>query len=149
MYVSDRGVRHSIEHLSVMGYLIETTMGLDWGYRVDVGAEMPPLVSDNVQALVIATALREASAFGVDIGEAAVRNLVTIRQVLTSWLRHPLDPAEVTTVRGAEDSPAATVSLDVLRRLAHVVRDSVTVRFDHLPSGEDARSLGGSSRVTS
>lgn len=134
--VSDRTVRRDIDRLREMGYRIETTMGPDGGYRLDAGAEMPPLLFDDDQALAVAIALRAAPALGADIGEAAVRALATMRQVLPSRLRHRLDAVEVTTVRGAGESPAAAVPLDVLLTLAQAVRDRVTVRFDYLPRGE-------------
>lgn len=111
-------------------------MGPDGGYRLDAGAEMPPLFFDDGQALAVAIALRAAPALGADIGEAAVRALATIRQVLPSRLRHRFDAVEVTTVRGVGEAPAAAVPLDVLLTLAQAVRDRVTVRFDYLPRGE-------------
>lgn len=134
--VSDRTVRRDIERLREMGYRIEATMGPDGGYRLDAGAEMPPLLFDDDQALAVAIALRAAPALGADIGEAAVRALATMRQVLPSRLWHRFDAVEVTTVRGAGESPAAAVPLDVLLTLAQAVRDRVTVRFDYLPRGE-------------
>lgn len=134
--VSDRTVRRDIDRLREMGYRIETTMGPDGGYRLDVGADMPPLLFDDDQALAVAIALRAAPALGADIGEAAVRALATMRQVLPLRLRHRLDAVDVTTVRGSGESPAAAVPLDVLLTLAQAVRDRVTVRFDYLPTGE-------------
>lgn len=134
--VSDRTVRRDIDRLREMGYRIETTMGPDGGYRLDAGAEMPPLLFDDDQALAVAIALRAAPALGADIGEAAVRALATMRQVLPSRLRHRLDAVEVTTVGRPGEAPVAAVPLDVLLTLAQVVRDRVTLRFDYLPRGE-------------
>ncbi len=134
--ISDRTVRRDIDRLREMGYRIETTMGPDGGYRLDAGAEMPPLLFDDDQALAVAIALRAAPALGADIGEAAVRALATMRQVLPSRLRHRFDAAEVTTVRAAGEASAAAVPLDVLLTLAQAVRDRVTVRFDYLPRSE-------------
>ncbi len=54
--VSDRTVRRDIDRLREMGYRIETTMGPDGGYRLDAGAEMPPLLFDDDQALAVALA---------------------------------------------------------------------------------------------
>jgi len=133
--VSDRTVRRDIDRLREMGYRIETTMGPDGGYRLDAGAEMPPLLFDDDQALAVAIALRAAPALGADIGEAAVRALATMRQVLPSRLRHRLDAVEVTTVGRAGEAPAAAVPLEVLLTLAQAVRDQVTLRFDYLPWG--------------
>lgn len=134
--VSDRTVRRDIDRLREMGYRIETTMGPDGGYRLDAGAEMPPLLFDDDQALAVAIALRAAPALGADIGEAAVRALATMRQVLPSRLRHRLDAVDVTTVGRPGEAPVAAVPLYVLLTLAQAVRDRVTVRFDYLPRGE-------------
>jgi len=134
--VSDRTVRRDIDRLREMGYRIETTMGPDGGYRLDAGAEMPPLLFDDDQALAVAIALRAAPALGADIGEAAVRALATMRQVLPSRLRHRLDAVEVTTVGRPGEAPVAAVPLDVLLTLAQAVRDRVTLRFDYMPRGE-------------
>ncbi|WJS90909.1 helix-turn-helix transcriptional regulator [Microbacterium testaceum] len=134
--VSDRTVRRDIDRLREMGYRIETTMGPDGGYRLDAGAEMPPLLFDDDQALAVAIALRAAPALGSDIGEAAVRALATMRQVLPSRLRHRLDAVDVTTVSRAGGAPVAAVPLEVLLTLAQAVRDRVTLRFDYLPRGE-------------
>lgn len=133
--VSDRTVRRDIDRLRAMGYRIETTMGPDGGYRLDAGAEMPPLLFDDDQALAVAIALRAAPALGADIGEAAVRALATMRQVLPSRLRHRLDAVEVTTVGRAGETPVAAVPLEVLLTLAQTVRDRVALRFDYLPRG--------------
>lgn len=134
--VSDRTVRRDIDRLREMGYRIETTMGPDGGYRLDAGAEMPPLLFDDDQALAVAIALRAAPALGAEIGEAAVRALATMRQVLPSRLRHRLDAVEITTVGRPGEAPVAAVLLDVLLTLAQAVRDRVTVRVDYLPRGE-------------
>lgn len=134
--ISDRTVRRDIDRLREMGYRIESTMGPDGGYRLDAGNDMPPLLFDDDQALAVAIALRTAPALGAGIGEAAVRALATMRQVLPSRLRHRLDAVEVTTVGRPGEAPAAAVPLDVLLTLAQAVRDRVTLRFDYLPRGE-------------
>lgn len=134
--VSDRTVRRDIDRLREMGYRIETTMGPDGGYRLDAGAEMPPLLFDDDQALAVAIALRAAPALGAGMGEAAVRALATMRQVLPSRLRHRLDAVEVTTVARAGEAPVEAVPLDVLLTLAQAVRDRVTLRFDYVPRGD-------------
>ncbi|MDQ1176214.1 YafY family protein [Microbacterium sp. SORGH_AS_0421] len=133
--VSDRTVRRDIDRLREMGYRIETTMGPDGGYRLDAGAEMPPLLFDDDQALAVAIALRAAPALGAGIGEAAVRALATMRQVLPSRLRHRLDSVEVTTVGRPGEAPVAAVPLEVLLTLAQAVHDRVTLRFDYLSRG--------------
>ncbi|MCY1715760.1 WYL domain-containing protein [Microbacterium sp. SL62] len=145
--VSDRTVRRDIDRLREMGYRIETTMGPDGGYRLDAGAEMPPLLFDDDQALAVAIALRAAPALGADIGEAAVRALATMRQVLPSRLRHRLDAVEVTTVGRPGEAPVAAVPLEVLLTLAQAVRDRVSIRFDYLTREGDGAEAGPTRRA--
>lgn len=129
--ITDRTVRRDIDRLREMGYRIEATMGPDGGYRLDSGAELPPLLFDDDQALAVAIALRTAPALGAGIGEAAIRALATMRQVMPSRLRHRLDTLDVTTVARPGAVASTGISLDVLVTLAQAVRDRVTLRFDY------------------
>ncbi len=128
--ITDRTVRGDIDRLREMGYRIEATMGPDGGYRLDSGAELPPLLFDDDQALAVAIALRTAPALGAGIGEAAIRALATMRQVMPSRLRHRLDTLEVTTVARPGEVASTGISLDVLVTLAQAIRDRVTLRFE-------------------
>ncbi len=129
--ITDRTVRRDIDRLREMGYRIEATMGPDGGYRLDSGAELPPLLFDDDQALAVAIALRTAPALGAGIGEAAIRALATMRQVMPSRLRHRLDTLDVTTVARPGEVASREISLDVLVTLAQAIRDRVTLRFDY------------------
>ncbi|MET2010641.1 WYL domain-containing protein [Microbacterium chocolatum] len=132
--VSDRTVRRDIDRLREMGYRIRASMGPDGGYRLDSGDELPPLLFDDDQALAVAVALRTAPAVGAEIGEAALRALGTLRQVMPSRVRHRLDTLDVTIVRRPNEAPAPTTDLDVLVTLAQTIRDRQTLRFDYLPA---------------
>jgi predicted DNA-binding transcriptional regulator YafY len=145
--ISHRTVRRDIDRLRAMGYRIEAAMGPDGGYRLEAGNDMPPLLFDDDQALAVAIALRAAPALGAGIGEAAVRTLGTMRQVLPSRLRPRLDAIEVTTVGRPGDGPAVAVPLDVLLTLGQALRDRVTVRFDYLPREGDDAEPGPARRV--
>ena len=131
--ISDRTVRRDIERLREMGYSIQATMGPDGGYRLDSGSELPPLLFDDEQALAVAIALRTAPSLGAGIGEAAVRALGTMRQVMPSRLRHRLDALEVTTVGRPGDAAPTSIAVDVLVTLARTIRDRQTLRFDYPP----------------
>lgn len=129
--ISHRTVRRDIERLREMGYRIHATRGPDGGYRLESGEELPPLLFDDDQALAVAIALRTTPALGAGIGEAAIRALGTMRQVMPSRLRHRLDGLAVTTVRQPGEATPATVSLEVLVALAQTIRDRQTLRFDY------------------
>lgn len=139
--VSDRTVRRDVERLRDMGYRIRATTGLDGGYRLEAGSELPPLLFDEDQTIAAALALRTAPALGAGIGEAAARALATIRQVMPSRLRHRHDALAPTVVGRPGDAVAADVSLEVLSTLANAIRDGVTVRFDY-GEARDADAVG-------
>src|SRR5690348_751487 len=79
--VSPRTVRRDVDRLRELGYPIATTKGPDGGYRLAAGTELPPLLFDDEQAVALAVALQTAG-----VGEAGLRALNTIRQVMPSRL---------------------------------------------------------------
>ncbi|MEH3088958.1 MAG: WYL domain-containing protein [Microbacterium arborescens] len=145
--VSDRTVRRDVERLREMGYRIRATTGLDGGYRLESGSELPPLLFDEEQTVAVALALRTAPALGGGVGEAAVRALATIRQVMPARLRRRLDALDVTVVGRPGDAAPVDVSLEVLSTLANAIRDGVTVRFDY-GDGEAGGHGGGAGEAS-
>lgn len=132
LQISHRTVRRDIDRLREMGYNIRATTGPAGGYRLDAGSELPPLLFDDEQAIALAVALQAATVTGVGIGEAAVRALTTVRQVMPSRLRHRLDSLEFVTIPvGPGDSASDTVSPEVLVTLSAATRAQVVLRFDY------------------
>lgn len=130
--ISHRTVRRDVDRLRELGYRITATMGPDGGYRLDAGADLPPLLFDDDQAVAIAVALRTAAVSGAGIEEAALRALTTLRQVLPARLRHRLDviePAGIAARPG--DAPATPVSPGTLLEVATAVRAEQVLRFDY------------------
>lgn len=103
--VSHRMVRRDIDRLREMGYRIEARMGPDGGYRLDAGAELPPLLFDDDQAIALALALQAAAGSGVGIAESALRALTTVRQIVPARLRHRLEALEFGSVPRPGDGP--------------------------------------------
>lgn len=130
--ISDRTVRRDIDRLRDLGYSIHATMGPDGGYRLDAGAELPPLLFDDEQVIALAIALQSATATGAGIGEGAVRALTTVRQVMPSRLRHRLDALRFS----AAPTPTDPVHPDVLVALSTAAHDQEVLRFDYA-SGDD------------
>lgn len=128
--VSERTVRRDVERLRELDYVIETTRGPDGGYRLAAGTELPPLLFDDEQAVVIALALRTAGALGTDLDEAAERALLTIRRLLPSRLAHRIDGLAASA--GTATRPAeARADAGVLLRIGDAIRDALTLRFDY------------------
>ncbi|GAB2452771.1 putative DNA-binding transcriptional regulator YafY [Conyzicola lurida] len=136
--VSHRTVRRDVDRLREMGYSIGATMGPDGGYRLDAGSELPPLLFDDDQVVALTVALQAATATGAGIGEAALRALTTVRQVLPSRLRHRLDAVEFHSVPRPGDGPVSAVAPDLLLALSAAVRASEVLRFDYAGGSEEA-----------
>lgn len=132
--VSSRTVRRDIDRLRELGYPIHTTKGPDGGYRLAAGAELPPLLFDDEQAVALAVALRIAAVSGAGIDEAAARALNTVRQVMPARLRHRVDALQVTAVEN--DRPK--VDPQVLVALSAAVRAREVLRFDYTSPGTDS-----------
>ncbi|QIS40794.1 WYL domain-containing protein [Clavibacter capsici] len=137
--VTPRTVRRDVERLRELGYEIRSVKGPDGGYRLAAGAELPPLLFDDEQAVAIAVALQAAPAVGVDVDEAAARALATVRQVMPSRLRHRIDGIRFTRAEaGPASGPGAEPRVDpaVLEAVSAAVRDRLTLRFDRVGEEE-------------
>jgi predicted DNA-binding transcriptional regulator YafY len=125
--ISERTVRRDVDRLRELGYPIVATKGPEGGYRLDAGADLPPLLFDDDQAVAIAVALRIATTTGAGIEEGAARALTTIRQVMPARLRHRIDTLQVTAV----ERPATQVDSAVLMTLSAAVHAREVLRFDY------------------
>lgn len=129
--VSPRTVRRDVDRLRELGYPIRATKGPDGGYRLDAGADLPPLLFDDEQAVALAVGLRIAATSGVGVEEAAARALGTVRQVMPARLRHRIDGLPVTAMGGS-----VTVDATVLAALGDAVRAREVLRFGY--GGDEA-----------
>lgn len=127
--VSPRTVRRDVDRLRELGYPVNATKGPDGGYRLDAGAELPPLLFDDEQAVAVAVALRTGAIPGAE--EGALRALATIRQVMPARLRARLDALEVTTVRRRAGNEETAVDPDVLLALGSACQAREVVRFGY------------------
>lgn len=134
--VTSRTVRRDVGRLRELGYHIGSVKGPDGGYRLAAGAQLPPLLFDDEQAVAIAVALQSVPSGGVDIDEAAARALATVRQVMPSRLRHRIDGIRFTGV-----GTPSRVDPAVLEAISAAVRDHLTLRFDHVEPKDAPRRL--------
>ncbi|KIF74479.1 hypothetical protein QR77_11825 [Streptomyces sp. 150FB] len=142
--VSPRTVRRDVDRLRELGYPVVATKGPDGGYRLDAGAELPPLLFDDEQAVALAVALQTAAATGVGIGigEAAARALTTVRQVMPARLRHRVDALRVTAVERAGTRPNPQADPRVLVTLSAAVHVREVLRFDYIPVSQVGAAAG-------
>ena len=126
--VSARTVRRDVDRLRELGYPVRATKGPDGGYRLDAGADLPPLLFDDEQAVAVALQTATGSVIGVE--EGALRALATVRQVMPARLRQRIDALQVTTVtRDTADRPR--VNTEHLIAIGAAVRAHEVLRFDY------------------
>jgi predicted DNA-binding transcriptional regulator YafY len=135
--VTSRTVRRDVERLRTLGYPVHAGQGVGGGYQLGPGQHLPPLLLDDEEA--IATAVSLLAGAGGEVagaGEAALRALTKLDQVLPLRLRH-----DVRALAGSVESfggGRTPVDPDVLMTLARACRDQVEAGFGY-PSGQEVR----------
>ncbi|MFJ7268558.1 helix-turn-helix transcriptional regulator [Streptomyces sp. NPDC099050] len=134
--VTARTVRRDVDRLRELGYPVNASPGTGGGYQLGAGAELPPLLLDDDEAVAVAVGLRTAAGNGVEgIGEASVRALAKLEQVLPSRLRARVSALNRFTVPMLRGAGASTIDPSVLTELAGVCRDTERLRFDYRDHG--------------
>jgi predicted DNA-binding transcriptional regulator YafY len=136
--VTTRTVRKDVERLRRLGYPVHATPGAAGGYRLGAGAQLPPLLLDDEEAVAVAVGLRTAAGRGVaGIGDSSLRALSKLDQVLPSRLRRRVRALQAYTVPFEGWGP--TVDAETLSVIAGACRDLVRLRFAY-------RALDGATR---
>jgi predicted DNA-binding transcriptional regulator YafY len=126
-----RTLRRDVDRLRDLGYPVDATPGAAGGYRLGVGAALPPLLLDDEEAVAVAISLHTAATGSVaGLEETALRALTKLQQMLPSRLRHRISAFHATTVALAgPGSPPDRVDADVLTAVAAACRDQRTLRI--------------------
>ncbi|MFE9749764.1 helix-turn-helix transcriptional regulator [Saccharothrix saharensis] len=129
--VDVRTVRRDVDKLRTLGYPVNAAPGVSGGYQLGAGAELPPLLLDDDEAVAVAVGLRTAAGGGVaGIEETSVRALAKLEQVLPSRLRRRVNALQAHTValptRGGIQVDAGT-----LTGIAIACRDHQRLRFPY------------------
>jgi predicted DNA-binding transcriptional regulator YafY len=126
--VGVRTIRRDVERLRRLGYPVHAAPGVAGGYRLGAGAELPPLLLDDDEAVAVAVGLRTAAGGSVaGIEETSVRALAKLEQVLPAHLRRRVNALQAFTVPAPGSGP--TVDADVLATIAAACRDHEGLRF--------------------
>ena len=135
--VTPRTVRRDVERLRTLGYPVHASQGVGGGYQLGPGKDLPPLLLDDQEAIATAVSLLAGAGAAVaGAGDAALRALTKLDQVLPTRLRH-----EVRALAGSVESfggGRTTVEPEVLMTLARACRDEVEAGFDY-PSASQLR----------
>ncbi|KQQ03476.1 MULTISPECIES: helix-turn-helix transcriptional regulator [unclassified Rathayibacter] len=137
--VSARTLRRDVDDLRGLGYGIDSVPGVGGGYRLGIGASVPPLVLSTEEAVAIAVGLRAAASTTVTgIEDAAARALVKLEQSLSAGTRERITAVEraVLTLGGSVEP----VDLDTVVTIARAIRDARSLRIDYTRhDGEEVR----------
>jgi predicted DNA-binding transcriptional regulator YafY len=135
--VDVRTVRRDVDKLRSLGYPVNASPGVSGGYQLGAGAELPPLLLDDDEAVAVAVGLRTAANGTVaGIEETSVRALAKLEQVLPSRLRRRVNALQAHTI--ALTPTVATVDAATLTAIASACRDNQRLRFAY--TGRDGDS---------
>lgn len=140
--VSERTVRRDIDRLRDLGYPVDAEPGVDGGYRLAVGAHIPPLLLDDEEAVALVVGVRAAAVTAIDgIEETSVALMAKLDQMLPDRLRRRVGALQH-SVEIMAWSPTTTVPASTLTVLSQGCRDCEEVRFDYRRAdGEESRRL--------
>jgi predicted DNA-binding transcriptional regulator YafY len=126
--VTPRTLRRDVDRLRSLGYPVHSTTGTAGGYQLGAGANLPPLLLDDDEAVAVALGLRTAASGSVGgIEEASVRALLKLEQVLPPRLRQRVAALHGFIVPLGSRGP--TVDAERLSALAGACRDLEGIRF--------------------
>lgn len=128
--VTTRTVRRDVDRLRGLGYPVDAAPGVLGGYRLAIGASVPPLLVDDDEATAIAIALGLAAAGTTGgVEEAALAVLAKLDRVLPAHVRARVAAVRATTVSlGGHDA----VDPSTLVVLAKAAADGERVRIAYV-----------------
>ncbi|MFI6100047.1 helix-turn-helix transcriptional regulator [Lentzea sp. NPDC051213] len=139
--VDVRTIRRDVDKLRSLGYPVTSLPGATGGYQLGAGAELPPLLLDDDEAVAVAVGLRTAANGTIaGIEETSVRALTKLEQILPSRLRRRVQALGAHTTPLAAGGP--TVDPETLTIIAAACRDRQQLRFTYAPTqGEPTKRL--------
>jgi predicted DNA-binding transcriptional regulator YafY len=128
--VTTRTLRRDADRLRSLGYPVHSTSGTAGGYQLGAGANLPPLLLDDEEAVAVALGLRTSASGSVaGLEEASVRALLKLEQVLPPRLRHRVAALHGFIVPLGRRGP--TVDAERLSAIAGACRDHEGIRFQY------------------
>jgi predicted DNA-binding transcriptional regulator YafY len=134
--VSRRTVRRDVDRLRDLGYPVDATVGVEGGYRLAAGTQLPPLLLDDDEAVAIALGLRTVATNAVaGIDESSVRALAKLEQVMPPRLRSRF--ADLAAATGTLDWGEAGVDPTILTTIARAIGSGERLRFRYRAADDD------------
>jgi predicted DNA-binding transcriptional regulator YafY len=134
--VTARTLRRDVERLRSLGYPVHSTSGVAGGYQLGAGANLPPLLLDDDEAVAVALGLRTSASGGVTgVEEASVRALMKLEQVLPPRLRPRVAALHGFILPLTKDRRGPTVDAERLSVIAGACRDYQGIRFTYEDRG--------------
>ena len=135
--VSRRTVRRDVDRLRDLGYPVEGTVGVEGGYRLAAGTQMPPLLLDDDEAVAIAIGLRTVATNAVaGIDDSSIRALAKLEQVMPPRLRSRF--AGLAAVTRALTWGEPGIAPELLTTIARAIGSNERLRFRYRASDEEA-----------
>jgi predicted DNA-binding transcriptional regulator YafY len=126
--VTSRTVRRDVAKLRNLGYPVHAAPGVAGGYRLGAGASLPPLLLDDDEAVAVAFSLRTSASHSVSgVGEASVRALTKLDQMLPRRLRERAAAIGQATVPLI--GPGLALDPDALTTIAQACRRCERLEF--------------------
>lgn len=129
--VTDRTVRRDIGRLRALDYPVQGTTGTAGGYRLNSGANLPPLQLDDEEAIAVAIGLTTGAGGSVaGIEDSSLRALAKLQRVLPARLR-PRLAALGSATAAIPHRDLRRADPVVLAMLAGCCRDQELLAFDY------------------
>lgn len=126
--VTSRTLRRDVDKLRTLGYPIHSTSGMEGGYQLGAGTEMPPLLLDDEEAVAVALGLRYAATGSIEgVEESSMRALQKIEQILPPRLARRVAALQAIVV--APSTAGVAVDARALSTIAGACREREMLRF--------------------
>lgn len=130
MGVTERTVRRDITRMRDLGYSVDSDAGIHGGYRLAAGANLPPLILQDEEAIAAVVGLRLlAGGMAPGLEDAAVGALGKVDQLLPPALRRKVQGFDSIEVEQTGTPAAADPVL--LAALAQACRGSELLRLTY------------------
>jgi predicted DNA-binding transcriptional regulator YafY len=107
--VTTRTVRNDVERLRELGYPIHASPGVAGGYRLGAGADLPPLLLNDEEAVAVAIGLASAATGAITgIEESSLRALAKLEQVMPARVRERFQAVQ----QSVASMPRSTAAID-------------------------------------